>query len=241
MGPQKEEDKSIWTLDPPDYIAWHLCMLIQRDQKRPSSWHNHCFLPHKEQNLQVRGGDLFLYKGNFIPCLCTCFCFVGCRIWESLLDEARGNPDLRWEKSSFWHLGNRRLFFAIFSPSLQDGNVFFVTFAYFFLKEIWIFVICSLWVVLRCSFMDKKKKRLIKKTCELHCLLCCVDTDEQLGAAKRTKTDFINTQAVAVDEKQGTTANQAEAKIITTRENSWTNPLTQNCCCTPFLKNRCLK
>lgn len=134
MGPQKEEDdKSMWTLDPPNYIAWHLCVLIQSDQKRPSSWHNHCFLPHKEQNLQVRGGgDLFLYKGNFIPCLCTCFCFVGCRIWESLLDEARGNPDLRWEKSSFWHLGNRRLFFAIFSPSLQDGNVFFVTFAYFF-------------------------------------------------------------------------------------------------------------
>lgn len=68
--------------------------------------------------------------------------------------------------------------------------------------------------------MDKKKKRLIKKPCELRCLLCCVDTDEQLAAAKRTKTDFINTQAAAVDEKQGTTANRAEAKIITTRENS---------------------
>lgn len=80
------------------------------------------------------------------------------------------------------------------------------------------FVLCGL-------FSDvlswtRKKKRLIKKTCELHCLLCCVDTDEQLGAAKRTKTDFINTQAAAVNEKQGTTANQAEAKIITTRENS---------------------
>lgn len=36
---------------------------------------------------------------------------------------------------------------------------------------------------------------------ELDSLLCGDITDDQLSAAKRTKTDFIHTRAAAVDEK----------------------------------------
>lgn len=124
--------------DPPNCVAWHLCVcvLIQRDQKRLSSWHNHCFLSHKEQNLQLRGEKgkkkIYFCTKVILSLACVLFCFVGCRIWKRLLDKARGNPDLRWEKSSFWHLGNRRLFFAISARRCRTGMSFLLLLPIFF-------------------------------------------------------------------------------------------------------------
>lgn len=91
---RKKKRQLFVDFDPPNCVAWHLCVWIQRDQKRLSSWHNHCFLSHKEQNLQLRGGkrkkkkNLFLYKGNFIPCLCTLL-FCGLSYMETLTRQGK--------------------------------------------------------------------------------------------------------------------------------------------------------
>lgn len=65
-----------------------------------------------------------------------------------------------------------------------------------------------MWVVLMFLNGQKKKtqKSLLKKKMkyskhEPDSLLCGDITDDQLSAAKRTKTDFIHTRAAAVDEK----------------------------------------
>lgn len=55
---KKKKDNSLWTLTLQTVlpgICVCVCVLIQCDQKRLSLWHNHCFLSHKEQNLQLRG------------------------------------------------------------------------------------------------------------------------------------------------------------------------------------------
>lgn len=64
------------------------------------------------------------------------FCGLLYTLWKSLFDEAREKffrLKASGERSSWlWHLGNCRLYFAIFNLSLQDGNVFFhYIFVYF--------------------------------------------------------------------------------------------------------------
>lgn len=83
-----------------------ICALNRRHQKKLSLWHNHCFLSHKQQNAQEGGKekDLFLYKCNFVLCLCTFLLFCGLSYTEKLT--RRGNPDLRWEKSGFGTLAS---------------------------------------------------------------------------------------------------------------------------------------
>lgn len=192
MGPQKVEEKSMWALDPPDYITWHLCVLIQSDQKRPSSWYNHCFLPHKEQNLQV-GGEIYFCTKVILSLACV-LAFV---LWAVVYGEAYSTRQeaiqIYGERSrAFGTLVTVAFSLPFSARHCRTGTSFLLLLPIFFKRrfEFLSFVLCGL-------FSDvlswtRKKKRLIKKPCELRCLLCCVDTDEQLAAAKRTKTDFIN-------------------------------------------------
>ena len=103
--------------------------------------------------------DLFLYKGYFIPCLCLLFC--GLSYMEAYLTRQEAIQNFG-KRSCFWHLGNRRLFFAISSPSLQDGNVFSLLLPTYKKKkkrfELLSFVPCGLFNVL--SWTEKK---LLKK------------------------------------------------------------------------------
>lgn len=136
--------------------------------------------------------DLFLYKGNFIPGLCTLFpspflfiSSVGCHICcgkKAYLTRQAAILQLEtfffcsfffsqsWEESSASApFGNCRLYFAIFSLSLSDGDVFshysfLFSCLFFFLKkrERWHFLSCSLWVVLMFS-LSWTEKKVIKK------------------------------------------------------------------------------
>lgn len=65
------------------YVLLGNCMFKKCNQEKLSLWHNHCFLccidgkmfkwKKKEKKKKHLEKDLFLYKGNFIPCLCTLF------------------------------------------------------------------------------------------------------------------------------------------------------------------------
>lgn len=163
MGPQKEKKRNLrGLLNPPKCMLPGICALNRSHQKKLSLWHNHCFLSHKQQNAQEGGKkkDLFLYKCNFVPCLCTSFV-----LWAVIYGKAYSTRQSRFtlREVGLWHLGNRRLFFAISSPSLQDGNVFSLLLSIFKKKKKKIEFHRLLCVVLWCSFMDRKKEKLIKK------------------------------------------------------------------------------
>lgn len=127
-----------------------LIVIRKRRKKKLTSWHNHRFLCRIggiNKNVLVRkkkntwgGGqkDLFLYKGNFIPGLCTLFpfpllfhffCGLSYMLWkkEAYLTRQAAILQLeifclfvssqRWEESSASApFGNCRLYFAIFQP-----------------------------------------------------------------------------------------------------------------------------
>lgn len=144
----RKKKKKVETLNPPKCVCClAICMFKKCNQEKLSLWHNHCFLCCIDSKMfkwkkekKTLEKDLFLYKGNFIPCLCTLFfpfSSVGCCICCAKAYSARQETIFRLkmygERSSWlWHLGNCVAFtLPFFNLSLQGGNVFHYIFVYF--------------------------------------------------------------------------------------------------------------
>ena len=113
--------------------------------------------------------DLFLYKGNFIPCLCTLFfplflLRAVVYVVEKLIQ--RGNFQIENFKVrgivGFGTSVTVSPLLCHFRPVAARWECLFIIFLSIF-KEMEFFVICYLWVVLWCSIFHGQKKRLLKK------------------------------------------------------------------------------
>ena len=153
MGEEKKI--KVKTLNPPKCMC---CLAIVCSKsvirKKLSLWHNHCFLccidskmfkwkkKEKETKKNTWKKDLFLYKGNFIPCLCTLFfppffCGPSYTLWKKLIQQDNFQIEnflKRWEELvGFGTLVTVSPLLCHFQPvAAKDGNVFFhYIFVYF--------------------------------------------------------------------------------------------------------------
>lgn len=155
--------------------------------------------------------DLFLYKGNFIPCLCTVlslfFCELSYMLWKSLFDEAKGNllvENLRWEEFGLGTLVSVAFVLPFSTCRCEMGTSSFIIIC-LFLKRRLNFVSCSLWVVLMFYLSWTEKKRLLKKILQASstaagwfCGMWQKHFYSRLDTMKHTKTGFIKTRVIAL-------------------------------------------
>lgn len=151
-----------------------------------------------------------MYKGNFIPCLCTLFfpfSSVGrcicCAKAYSARQETIFRLKIQGERSRWlWHLGNCVAFTLPFSACRRKtGMSSFIIFLSIF-KEMefchLFFVGCSLMF----SIFHGQKKRLLKNSkvssAASFCFVLKMHVHSRLGHVKHIKTGFIKTQVIAV-------------------------------------------
>lgn len=142
--------------------------------------------------------DLFLYKGNFIPCLCTVlslfFCELSYMLWKSLFDEAKGNllvENLRWEEFGLGTLVSVAFVLPFSTCRCEMGMSSFHYYLSIFKRRL-NFVSCSLWVVLMFYLSWTEKKKLLKKTSSDCCRLILWNVAKALVLTTRYHETYKN-------------------------------------------------
>ena len=151
---KKQNKKKVKTLNPPKCMC---CLAIVCSKsvirKKLRLWHNHCFLccidskmfkwkKKKKKKKTLEKKVLFLYKGNFIPCLCTVLSpfllWAVIYVVEKAYSTRRFSDwkffKKRWEELvGFGTLVTVSPLLCHFQPvAAKDGNVFFhFIFVYF--------------------------------------------------------------------------------------------------------------
>lgn len=152
-------------MDPPNCVAWHLCVLNRREQKRLSSWHNHCFLSHKEQNLQVRGErkkkkKKIYFCTKVILSLACVLLFCGLSYMEKLTRRGKRQSRFTVREVELLAPWLPSPFLCHFQPVAAGRECLFCYFCLFFKKkgdtEFLSFVLCGLFSNVL-SWTEKKK------------------------------------------------------------------------------------